>query len=391
MSCIPSVKESIAYIFDNYLGIKLNLSNLCFDDNNNLFVQLTNINIEPNRINYNYLKNINIKLTKGIIGNIEIRIGVNTFEIKISKLSVMLMPVVSNNQNEEDDIKNEIEENDNEEKNENIKNNQTENKKGIIQSFIEYYLSKLKISIEEIELITFNYEIINKNLAYANPVLSFYLYNINYDIGETNENNFIRKNIWENKHFSIGGMCLRISKSFKNNNYSKEEEINTNSLKPNKKETISVQGENKKNINNIIDKNNNDNILLINSDKGIHFYTNTKNEILGDIGDIQLVINLFQLELLKNFIDTYSLYLNNNINKNIKKNKDDNKIKENIKKINSNSNINNNSVIINSSENEIMNIKINLNSFSIILLERTQNSDELKFYEFNIDKMTEHF
>ena len=391
MSCIPSVKESIAYIFDNYLGIKLNLSNLCFDDNNNLFVQLTNINIEPNRINYNYLKNINIKLTKGIIGNIEIRIGVNTFEIKISKLSVMLMPVVSNNQNKEDDIKNEIEENDNEEKNENIKNNQTENKKGIIQSFIEYYLSKLKISIEEIELITFNYEIINKNLAYANPVLSFYIYNINYDIGETNENNFIRKNIWENKHFSIGGMCLRISKSFKNNNYSKEEEINTNSLKPNKKETISVQGENKKNINNIIDKNNNDNILLINSDKGIHFYTNTKNEILGDIGDIQLVINLFQLELLKNFIDTYSLYLNNNINKNIKKNKDDNKIKENIKKINSNSNINNNSVIINSSENEIMNIKINLNSFSIILLERTQNSDELKFYEFNIDKMTEHF
>ena len=41
------------------------------------YIKLTNINIEPNRINYNYLKNINIKLTKGLIGKIEIRIGVN--------------------------------------------------------------------------------------------------------------------------------------------------------------------------------------------------------------------------------------------------------------------------------------------------------------------------
>jgi len=60
--------------------------------------------------------------------------------------------------------------------------------------------------------------------------------------------------------------------------------------------------------------------MLINSDKGIHFYTNTKNEIQGDLGDIQFVINLFQLELLKNFIDTYLLYLNfgdnNNTNNN---------------------------------------------------------------------------
>ena len=51
--------------------------------NMGIYIKLTNINIEPNRINYNYLKNINIKLTKGLIGKIEIRIGVNTFEIKI--------------------------------------------------------------------------------------------------------------------------------------------------------------------------------------------------------------------------------------------------------------------------------------------------------------------
>ena len=43
------------------------------------------------------------------------------------------------------------------------KNNEKE-QKGIISSFIDYYLSKLKISIDEIELIAFNYEITNKNL-----------------------------------------------------------------------------------------------------------------------------------------------------------------------------------------------------------------------------------
>ncbi len=100
MSCFPSLKELISEIFDYYIGIKLNLSNFSLDDNNNLYVKLTNINIDPSRINHEYLKDINIKLTKGLVEKIELRIGVNTFEIKISKLSVMLMPVVSINQKE---------------------------------------------------------------------------------------------------------------------------------------------------------------------------------------------------------------------------------------------------------------------------------------------------
>ena len=191
MSCIPSVKESIAYIFDNYLGIKLNLSNLCFDDNNNLFVQLTNINIEPNRINLNYLKDINIKLTKGLIEKLELRIGVSTFEIKISKLSVMLMPIIVLNQNEkkEESVMKLLEEEKEKEKEKEKENNKdgveqnNKNKNGIISSFVNNYLSKLKISIEEIELIAFNYEITNKNLTYSNPVISFNIYNINYDKG----------------------------------------------------------------------------------------------------------------------------------------------------------------------------------------------------------------
>ena len=320
MNAIPSIKESISYIFDYYFGIKLNLSNFSID-NSNLFIQLTNINIDASRINHKYLKNINIKLTKGIIEKIEIIIGVNIFEIKISKLSVRIMPVIELNKSEnkeESEIKNNIEENVNLKKVEKIdkdKNQDENNKKGIIASFIEHYLSKLKISVNEIELLAFNYEIINKNITYANPVISFYIYNINYTDGEINEannENYIRKNIWENKHFSIGGICLKISKSYKEGN-------NSNNNK-NKNEEVSINGETK--ANNIInfDKDNNDNIMLINTDKGIHFYTNTKNEILGDIGDIQLVINLFQLELLKNFLDTYSLYFNNEDKKIIIKN-----------------------------------------------------------------------
>ena len=392
MKCLPSIKDSISYIFDYYLGIKLNLSNLSFDNNNNLFLQLTNISIEPNRINHNYLKNINIKLTKGLIEKIEIRIGTNTFDIKISKLSVKLMPVVIINQNEnkeEKEIKKAIEEKEKEEKEIIKEENNKSNKKGIISSFIEYYLSKLKISIKEIELIAFNYEIINKNLTYANPVLSFNIYNINYDKGEIEENSYIRKNIWENKHFSIGGICLKISKSF-NNKYNS----NDGNFNEKEKDVESIDGDNKNNF----DKDNNDNILLINSDKGIHFYTNTKNEIFGDIGDIQFVINLFQLELLKNFIDTYSLYLNtNNDNKNTNKSKSNEEKKKKLSihesQINKNNNISvtNSSSITDKSNNEIMNLKIKLNSFSIILVEKNQNQTDIKIYEFKKDKMNEHF
>ena len=391
MSCFPSIKELISEIFDYYIGIKLNLSNFSLDDNNNLYVKLTNINIDPSRINHEYLKDINIKLTKGLVEKIELRIGVNTFEIKISKLSVMLMPVVSINQKEKKEeivIKKSIEKEEKKENKENIEN--TENKKGSISSFVEKLLSKLKVSIEEIELITFNYEITNKNLTYANPVMSFNIYNINYDKGKIEENNnesYIRKNIWENKHFSIDSICLKFSKSFQSDLNKKD------------KDSTSVYGDGDSKKKNNFDKDNNDNIMLINSDKGIHFYTNTKNEIQGDLGDIQFVINLFQLELLKNFIDTYLLYLNfgdnNNTNNNYNKKEEKNPKKENINNLNGSININginsSSSSVIAKSNNEIMNIKVKLNSFSIIILERNQNSTELKFYEFSKDKMHEHF
>ena len=98
------VKEYIAYALDYVLGIKLNISNFILDDNKNFFIQLTNVNIEPNRINHEYLKDINIKLTKGLIEKIELRIGLSAFEIKISKLSLMLMPVVTTNQNQKEKI-----------------------------------------------------------------------------------------------------------------------------------------------------------------------------------------------------------------------------------------------------------------------------------------------
>ena len=127
--------------------------------------------------------------------------------------------------------------------------------------------------------------------------------------------------------------------------------------------------------------------MVINTEKGIHFYTNTKNEILGEIGDIQLIINLFQLELFKNFIDCYLTYLSlgqkNDIK--IKEIKNENQIFNN-----KNSNINK-SVINNKSNNEIMNLKINLTTLSLIILERNQNPTEVKLNEFIKDKMNEHF
>ena len=375
MNSLPSIKSSILYIFEEYLGIKLDLTNFSFDKDNNLFIQLTNIKFEPNIINNNYLKNINIKITKGDIEKLELKVGINTLEINLSKVSLTLMPVISiNNQKEEKEEK--IVKPEKEEKNEEINNEKNEKEqKGIISNFIDYYLSKLKISIDEIELIAFNYEITNKNLTLANPVICFNIYKIKYDKGKIKESldkSYIRKTVWENKHFSIDAMCLKICKS-----YSPEEKDVNKSDISDKKNFYEVES--------------NDNIMVINTEKGIHFYTNTKNEILGEIGDIQLIINLFQLELFKNFIDSYLTFLN------LGKGKKEQKIKEEkdneiINKSNTyyNSNINK-SVINNKSNNEIMNLKVTLSSLSLIILERNQNPTEVKLNEYSKDKMNEHF
>ena len=375
MNSLPSIKNVILNIFDTYLGIKLNLSNFELDQDKNLYIKLNDVKLEPNQINNNYLKDINIKITKGIIEQLELRVGINTFEINLSKLSLTVMPVISINKKEKKEIVEEKKEEKKEEINNNINKSNEKEQKSYMRSFIDYYLSKLKISIDEIELIAFNYEITNKNLTLANPVIFFNLYKIKYDKGklkETLDKSYIRKNIWENKHFSIDALCLKICKSFSQ----EEKDLNKSDNSSQKKD--------------FFDKDNNDNIMVINTQKGIHFYTNTKNEILGEIGDIQLIINLFQLELFKNFIDSYLLFLSlgseNNI-KNIPNKKKE--IKTDMTNI-TYSNINK-SVINTQSNNEIMNIKINLNTLSLIILERNQNQTEVKLNEYIKEKMTEHF
>ena len=368
MNSLPSIKSSILYIFEEYLGIKLDLTNFSFDKDNNLFIQLTNIKFEPNIINNNYLKNINIKITKGDIEKLELKVGINTLEINLSKISLTLMPVISiNNQKEEKEEK-KIVKPEKEEKNLEINNEKEQ--KGIISNFIDYYLSKLKISIDEIELIAFNYEITNKNLTLANPVICFNIYKIKYDKGKIKESldkSYIRKTVWENKHFSIDAMCLKICKSYS----PEEKDINKSDISDKK---------------NFYEVESNDNIMVINTEKGIHFYTNTKNEILGEVGDIQLIINLFQLELFKNFIDAYMTYFNLGKDKNIEIKKDKKENEINIKNTNLTK-----SVINNKSNNEIMNLKITLSSLSLIILERNQNPTEVKLNEYSKDKMNEHF
>jgi len=108
-------------------------------------------------------------------------------------------------------------------------------------------------------------------------------------------------------------------------------------------------------------------------------------------------MNLFQLEQLKNFLYVYSLYLSdNNDNKKSDKTKKKNenftpnKDKNDIIKQSLNQSVNLSSVIY-QSNNEVMNAKIILNSFSILLLERNQNPIEVKLYEFNKEKMQGHF
>ena len=392
LNALPSVKEAICYGFQYYLGIELNIDNLSLDQNNNINLHLTNINIEPNKINGNFLQDLNIKLTKGNIEKLEIKFGINQFEIKISKISIFLMPAIILNKNniEEGKIKEENNDINTDSQPDNKLNNQTDNKldsklddkpssksdnksdnnnsnesMGMLNSLINYYLNKLKISIDEINIYAFNYEINNKNIAFANPILSLHIYKILYDdIKNENNINKIENNpkeyFWVDKHFSIATISVKIIKSF---DLKKKDEVAQSSYNTTSK----------------------DNILLFNEEKGIHFYSNKNKEIKGNFGDIQIIMDLFQLELLKNFIDTYSLYFN--ISNNETNSKFNNIKNENISEKNNNISANNNLV---------MNLKIELSSFSLILFENSHiYSETPKFFEYSKilekNKFFQHF
>ena len=384
LNALPLVKESICYCFQYYLGIEINIDNLSLDQNNNINLHLTNISIEPNKINGNFLRDLNIKLTKGVIEKLQIKFGVNEFELKISKISIFLMPVILlyENNTEEKKIKEENnsinidnKSNNNQDNNSNNKlnsesdnksdNNKTNNSGSMLNSLIDYYLNKLKISIDEINIYFFNYEINNKNISFANPVLSLHLYKILYeDIKNENNINNIENNqkeyFWIEKHFSIATISVKIIKSFdlKNKDGITQSSYNTTSK---------------------------NNILLFNEEKGIHFYSNKNKEIKANFGDIQIIMDLFQLELLKNFIDTYTLYFKTPKNKrNININNENNCKK------------NNNISTNNSKYNIVMNLKIELNSFSFILFENSHKySENPKFFNYSKvlekNKFFQHF
>ena len=347
----PLINNILANFFSSYLGINLDLSSLCLDDNNNFNLELNNIEAHPSMINNILLDKSNIKITNANIGKLNLQFNLNEFSISISKIKIVIMP-----------IKNKIIEKENNEniqnlenKNEKNSNSQKEKKdKSLIDKIIDYILERITITISKIDIYILNYETKDLNILYANPCLSIHVPYIKYKNGICKDikskENQIPKNYWDNKHLYISNIILRVSKIFNKNNEKKFFEIEDY-------ETI----------------------MTFNNENGINFYTNYDNGINCDIGDLQFIINPLQFELIKNIFECYLDYFSDN---------DDEK-KKNFNKINNNKVIESENK--NNSNQELpFNINFNMNSFSIILLEN--NYKEIpKLNNFKVETLKNHF
>ena len=140
----PLINNILANFFSSYLGINLDLSSLCLDDNNNFNLELNNIEAHPSMINNILLDKSNIKITNANIGKLNLQFNLNEFSISISKIKIVIMP-----------IKNKIIEKENNENIQNLENKKEKNSnsqnekkdKSLIDKIIDYILERLTITI----------------------------------------------------------------------------------------------------------------------------------------------------------------------------------------------------------------------------------------------------
>ena len=355
---IPLMNHLISNFFSSYLGINIDLPNISLDNENNFNLELSNIEAQPSMINNMLLDKSNIKITNANIGKLKLQLSLKEFSIFISQIRIIIMPIkISEKKIEIQKIENKKNNNDNKNNNNNSqkgKNDNIKSDKGIIQKLIDYILERLIISISKIDIYILNYETNELNLLYANPCLSIHIPNIKYKSGICKDikykDNQIPKNPWDNKHLYINNIILKISKIFNYDNSNK----------------------------NIIEIEDYETIMTFNNENGINFYTNYNNGINCDFGDLQIILNPLQFELIKNFLECYLEYFSD---ENIE---DKSILKEN--------NVKKEKEINEYSTNELpFNIIFNLNSFSIILIENYYKNDTPKLNCFKINKLKNHF
>ena len=358
---IPLMNNLISKFFSSYLGINIDLPNISLDNNNNFNLELSNIEAQPSMINNMLLDKSNIKITNANIGKLKLQISLKEFFISISHIKIIIMPIkisekkieIQKIENKKNNTENNINNNNNSQKG---KNENTKSDKGIIQKLIDYILERLRININNIDIYILNYETNELNLLYANPCLSIHIPNIKYRNGICkdikNKDNQIPKNPWDNKHLYINNIILKISKIFNNNNSNK----------------------------NILEIEDYETIMTFNNENGINFYTNYNNGISCEFGDLQIILNPLQFELIKNFLECYLEYFSNN------------NIEE--KTILKEDNLTNEKEINEFCNNELpfnLTINFNLNSFSFILIENYYKNDFPKLNCFKINKIKNHF
>ena len=355
---VPLMNHLISNFFSSYLGINIDLPNISLDNENKFNLELSNIEAQPSMINNMLLDKSNIKITNANIGKLKLQISLKEFSVSISQIKIIIMPIkISEKKIENQKIENKQNNNDNKNNNNNSqkgKNDNTKSDKGIIQKLIDYILKRLTINISKIDIYILNYETNELNLLYANPCLSIHIPNIKYKNGICkdikNKDNQIPQNPWDNKHLYINNIIFKISKIFNHNNSNQ----------------------------NIIEIEDYETIMTFNNENGINFYTNYNNGINCDFGDLQIILNPLQFELIKNFIECYLDYFSDdNIEDKLIIKEENVKIEKEVNE---------------SSNNQLpFYINFNLNSFSIILIENYYKNDIPKLNCFKINKLKNHF
>ena len=370
LTYLPFIKPLISDFMSQYIGIDINLETIGLLSENTFDLDLKDIEANPRILNSLLLKHSNIKIMSFSIGQIKLGINLNSVNLTVSKIKLIMIPIIDNTITPQKTKNNSKTNCENKIKNDN--NSNKINKGRFKKAILNFIFKGINVEINDIDIYMLNYEPNEFNMILANPCLSVHLPCIKFCVDQEYNGDNV-ENFYDGKMLIIENILINISKSFKEKTNIDIDE-NDEFIPVEKYETV----------------------FALNPRKGICLHTNVNNIFTLDFGDMQILLNMFQVDLLKNFIENYLSYFTsenqqNNSNETYNHNHINTHNYIHNKQINKVNNNNDNEMFANDEKKISLCLNVNLDSLSVILLESFYSEDKPKFYNYDPFKFKEHF
>lgn len=368
LTYLPFIKPLISDFLSQYIGIDINLETIGLLSENTFDLDLKDIEANPRILNSLLLKHSNIKIMSFSIGQIKLGINLNSVNLTVSKIKLIMIPVIDNTitpQKTKNHSKTNCES-----KIKNDNNSNKSNSGGFKKAILNFIFKGINVEINDIDIYMLNYEPNEFNMILTNPCLSVHLPCIKFYVDQEYNGDNI-ENFYDGKMLIIENILINISKSFK-------EKTNINIDENDEFVPVEIY----------------ETVFALNPRKGICLHTNVNNNFTLDFGDMQLLLNMFQVDLLKNFIENYLSYFTSE-NQLTNSNETYNHIHKHNhihnKQINKTNNNNDDEAFTNDEKKILLCLNVNLDSLSVILLESFYSEDKPKFYNYDPFKFKDHF